>query len=133
MPGAAPGVEPIRVPIVDAIECMVAVLGSDGPSILLCSTVDDDGFVGPGNAFSLEGGFPSADVLLELPRRFGADAMLFGSRATRSIFDPDELDTRLFGYLEHATRKAGIYLVEHVLVRGNTFRLMREASGAEGL
>jgi hypothetical protein len=121
-------IEPIRVSIVDAIECMVAVLGSDGPPILLCSTVDDDGFVGPGNAFSLENGWPSAEVLLELPRRIGATAMLFGSRATRSVFDPDDRDTTLFAYLEETTEAAGIFLVEHVLIRENTFRLMREAS-----
>jgi hypothetical protein len=110
---------------------MVHVLGSGGSPILLCSPVDARGFVGSGDAFSLDAGWPSADVLFEFPRRVSASAVLFGSPATHSVFDPDECDTKLYRYLKSSAASYGIALLEHVLVAGNMFRLMGMASGEE--
>lgn len=122
-----PGDVRLRVPVVDAIECMVHVLGIGSDSILLVSTVDDGGYVGPGDSFSLSSGVPSPDVLFHLHRQVGASSVLFGSRAALSIFDPEQTDVHLTRSLLSAAHFAGIDVVEHVLVSGNSFRLMLES------
>lgn len=119
-----------RIEVADAIDAMVAVLGppSDGnEGILLLSSVDQDGFVGPGEALSLVNGIPTDDQLLRIPRSVGASAVLFGSRATLSVFDPETLDVELTRCLLRAGDRAGIPVVEHVLVDGPRFRLMRDS------
>lgn len=116
----------IRVPVVDAIEAMALAL-RDRPGVLLLSTVMPDGFVGVGESFWLSRGLPSLEVLSELPRRAGAAGVLFGSRATGSVLEPDEFDERLFLYLRDVSRESGLMLVEHVLVSGDMIRLMGEA------
>lgn len=123
--------EPFRSPFSttweDAIEAMVATLGQPGPSVLLCSTLDERGFVGPGDCFSLADSPPSPDVLLHLALKFGAPAIMCGSRATRSVYEPEECDYDLTHWLTAAARSAGLFLFEHVLVDGRTFRLMRHS------
>ena len=119
-----------RIEVADAIDAMVAVLGSpsDGnEGILLLSSIDQDGFVGPGEALSLVNGIPTDDQLFRIPRSVGASAVLYGSPATRSVFDPDPRDVELTKRLLHAGDRTGITIVEHVLVDGPRFRLMCES------
>lgn len=123
----------IRVDICYAIELMVGVLGNSAKRVLLISTVGPDGYVGPGESLSLERQLPSPEVLMELPRRLGASGVLFGSPAVGSVFEPDEADLMLFRRLLQACEDVKIPLIEHVLVKGDTFRLMREAEGLEPL
>lgn len=123
----------IRVDIGYAIELMVGVLGEASERVLLISTIGPDGYVGPGECLSLERQLPSPEVLMEMPRRLGASGALFGSPAVGSVFEPDEADLLLFRHLLEASEQAKIPLVEHVLVKGDTFRLMREAQGLEPL
>jgi hypothetical protein len=123
----------IRVDICDAIELMVQVLGSARERVLLVSSVGTDGYVGPGECLLLDKGLPSPEVLFELARRVGALCLLFGSPATHSVFEPDEQDVALFRHLLHACDVAKIPLVEYVLVKGCSFRLMRETDGLEPL
>lgn len=122
----------IRVPLVDAVEAMTFVL-RDRPQVLLLSTVMPDGYAGVGESFWLGQGLPSREVLFELPRRAGAVGVLFGSRATGSVLDPDEFDERLFHYLMDGSRDSGFTFVEHVLVEDNMIRLMGEAADVSGL
>jgi hypothetical protein len=119
--------------LVDAIELMVAVLSDSREDVLLVSTVDAEGFVGPGDCFSLDKGPPSPEVLFELTRRTKAAGILCGSRATRSVFDPDEADTQLFEHLLSESMIARVLLIEHLLVKEHMVRFMREAAGLEPL
>ena len=122
----------LRVPVEEAIESMVHVLGMRKEALLLCSTLDENAFVGPGNCFSLEKGLPSDEVLFEFPKRIGAHALLIGSRASASVLIPQRSDIDLTRRLIAAGNKAHIPVLEHVLVEGSQFRLMR-ASLEEGL
>lgn len=123
---------PYRITVGDAIECMVATLGRPGPDVLLVSTIDERGFVGPGDCFDLSKTFPSAEVVFQLPLSLGAPIVLCGSRATHSVLEPDERDLELTRWLLAGAEKYGIVLDEHILVHGQTFRVMR-ASAEEGL
>lgn len=119
----------IRVPLVDAIELMVGVLGAGWEPILLASSVDAWGYVGPGDCFSLEDGFPSLEVLSHFVHWTGATGILFGSRATHSVFEPDDVDTALHQHLLTATEAAGATLVDHLLVKDDLVRFMKDPGG----
>lgn len=113
--------------MLDAIDCMVAVLAPRDEPVLLVSTVDDRGLVGPGEALSLNSGLPDDDSLFCVARSVSAHAVLFGSRAARSVFDPEREDVELTAALLQATDREGIEVIEHVLVEGPRFRLMCES------
>ena len=118
---------PYSVTWEEAIESMVATLGPPGPPVLLCSTLDERGFVGPGDCFALDESPPSGDVILHLALKLGAPAILCGTRATRSVFEPEECDYNLTRRLTTIARVGGIVLTEHVLVKGKIFRFMRQS------
>lgn len=126
------GIATLRIPWDQAAAAMVAVLGTEGPPILLVSTLDEDGYVGPGDCFSLAETHPSPEVVTHLATKLRAPAILCGTRATRSVLEPDESDIALTHWLIGAAQHSGCELFEHVLVQGQTFRLMRE-SLADGL
>lgn len=119
----------IRVPLGEAIRLMIAVLGQGSEPILLVSSVDELGDVGPGDCFSLEDGPPSQDLLAHFISWTEAPGVLFGSRATRSVFDPDEFDLHLHQQLLSATEAAGATLVDHLLVKGDIVRVMKKSGG----
>lgn len=123
---------PYRITAGEALECMVVTLGRPGPDVLLVSTIDEQGFVGPGDCFELSNTLPSAEVIFQLPVSLGAPAVLCGSRATHSVLEPDERDLERTRWLLAGAEQYGIVLDEHVLVQQETFRLMRE-SIEEGL
>lgn len=123
---------PYRITVGDAIDCMVATLGRSGPDVLLVSTIDEQGFVGPGDCFDLSKTFPSTEVIFQLPVSLDAPLVLCGSRATRSVLEPDERDLELTRWLLAGAEKYGVVLDEHILVQRQTFRFMRE-SIEEGL
>jgi len=104
---------------------MVAVLGPGDWPVLLCSPIDAEGFVVAGNHFSLDRDLPSDEVLMELPRRKNAIAVLFGSPASGTVIEPDPTDIALTRRLIAAGEKAGIPVDEHILVERNAFRIMR--------
>lgn len=118
---------PYRIRIDDAIECMVATLGEPGPHVLLCSTLDERGFVGPGNCFALDEALPSVDVVFHLALSLGAPAVLCGSRATHSVLEPDERDFELTRWLLAGAAMNSVFLDEHILVQGKMFRAMKES------
>lgn len=122
-----------RVDLVDAIELMVHVLSEQGRPVLLVSTVDHNGFVGPGDCFSLAEGFPSAEVLFELARRTDTFGILCGSRATGSVLEPSAEDDRLYRHLLEGSADTGFPLIDHVLIGNRMFRFMRETDGLEPL
>lgn len=113
----------------EAIQLMIAVLGDGSEPILLASSVDRLGYVGPGDCFSLESGLPSPEVLTHFLEWTGAPGILFGSRASRSVFEPDEADLALHRHLLKATQAAGAMLVDHLLVKGDLVRFMKDSAG----
>ncbi|HWC14116.1 MAG TPA: hypothetical protein VG929_05930 [Actinomycetota bacterium] len=123
---------PSGITILDAIECMVATLGPPGPNVLLCSTVDKDGIVGPGNCFDLRGAPPSYDCVFQLAASLGAPAVLCGSRAAHSLLEPDDADFRLTRWLMDGAVRSNISLAEHIIVKDDMFRVMKK-SLEEGL
>lgn len=127
MPPPEPFHSPYSINWEDAIESMVATLGPPGPPVLLCSTLDERGFVGPGDCFDLDESPPSADVLVHLAVKLGAPAILCGSRATRSVLEPEECDYNLTSWLTTTAKARGLVLFEHILVQGKTFRFMRHS------
>jgi hypothetical protein len=106
---------------------MVDVLGARCQNLLLCSTLDGNRSVGPGDCFSLHDGLPSETALFELPKRLGAAAVLIGTTAVRSVLEPDAADIALTRRLIAAGVATGIPVLEHILVKDNRFRLMRES------
>ena len=106
---------------------MVLTLAPPGPDVLLVSTIDEQGFVGPGDCFALSEPLPSAEVIFQLPVSLGAPMVLCGSRAAHSVLEPDERDLERTRWLLAAAEKYGVVLDEHLLVHGETFRLMRES------
>jgi hypothetical protein len=117
-----------RVPIVDAIECMVQVLSTTPRDVLLYSIVSN-GRVGPGDCHALVGkerALPADSCLFKLVHRYSAPAMLCGSKASGSIFHLDDQDQLLSEGLVAAAQRNGVAIVEHVLVKDGMFRLMSE-------
>jgi hypothetical protein len=115
--------------VVDAIECMVMVLADRGPEILLMSTVDENDFIGPGEAFLLGPGKRprvSAEVMFEYPMRRRAARVLFGTRSSGSIATVHPEDRALAEWLIGQATGRGFGVAEIVFTEGNTFRLMIE-------
>lgn len=116
----------VRVPIIEAVECMVPVLSDAREDLLLYATVVGT-FVGPGDCHLLLGPhrmLPSDEVLFYLARQHGASAMLFGSRATGSIIEVEAKDRQLSERLLAAGARANIEVVDHILVKHGMFRFM---------
>jgi hypothetical protein len=125
----------IRVPIADAIECMVATLSRATADVLLCSTVFG-GYVGPGDCHLLSPRHrspPSDEVLLYLARRTAAECVLFGSRSYGPIDRVHDEDLELTERLLGAGIRNGILIVDHIVVADNMFRFMSEATGGWGI
>lgn len=121
-----------QISVSDAIECMVATLGPPGPDLLLLSTIDDAGHIGPGDCFDLSETLPSPELVFQLAVAIGAPAVLCATRATLSVFDPGEKDLERTRWLIKGASEHGLALDEHILIAGGTFRAMRE-SIEEGL
>lgn len=120
----------IRVPIGDAIECMVSTLSGTMDDVLLCSTVFGP-FVGPGDChtFSAPDRLPPSDeLLLHLPRRMGAKTVLFGSKSSGPIASVHDGDVALTARLLKAARRTGIDILDHVVVSEGMFRFMSEST-----
>lgn len=124
----AGGWQPL-ISVGDAIECMVATLGTPGAEILLMSTVQD-GNVGPGESFALDSqNLPDApaDKVFELAIRLGVKGLLFGSRSHGCEEAINPLDAALTRWLVVEAWRRDLCVVEHVVVHDNMFRLMRES------
>lgn len=121
---------PIRVHVLDAIECMVPTLTEAQGDILLASTVKGQ-YVGPGDCHRLSTpgrSLPSDEVLFYVARRTGARIMLFGSRSVGEIAEVHEPDVDLCARLVRAAERNGIHVIDHIVVRDGMFRFMSEST-----
>lgn len=123
-----------QVDIATANACMGSALGTADTNLLLVSTVFGD-YVGPGDCHSLAGpmrALPSDEVLFNLAREVGAEAILFGSASSGPIEEIHESDVSLYDKLKAAIRRNNLEMVDLILVgSGDLFRLM-SASPLQG-
>jgi hypothetical protein len=115
-----------RVPIVDAIESLVPILSQLPDGVMAATAVFGD-VAGPLEIAIFQGPertLPPDDVLFHLAHESGAGAMLFASPAAGSIVNVAERDIELSKGLLAAGERAGIEIIDHIVVKDGAFRFM---------
>lgn len=124
----------MRIPLqpIDAIDILVPLVGGANDNFIVSVCIDRQNLVGLSECFQWpidapEG--PDIDSLFELPIREGALGAMFVSRTFEPIEVLHENDIEFTRSIVEHGRAVRVAVVEHVLVHGDSFRLMSESIG----
>ena len=118
-----------RAEIDDVIAALVPVVGDIEHHLVFVTCLNEDGSFGDSNCFASENEIKTnlpMEAVFALPLEKEAAAVMVTSRSTGGIEDVHPADIEFTNKLIDYSRKAGIPLAEHVLVKDLEFRLLSE-------
>ncbi|HEU4488028.1 MAG TPA: JAB domain-containing protein [Actinomycetota bacterium] len=121
----------IKVKPEDAIESLVKIIGGVDAEIVFVTCIDDNGDVSDSECFASatepKNSLP-LDELFYLAEQMGAPAVMFTSTSSGPITELHECDVDFTRRLIEGGRERGIIVHDHILVEGDTFRIMSQCT-----
>lgn len=126
LPAPSSGMEPI-----DAIERIAPIVAQAPGEVVFATVVHQDGFIGDSECFvspTQPKTLLPEEQIFYLAKETGAPAVLLTTKSSGPISELHECDVEFTRRLIDYGRSQGIALHEHVLVEGDTFRIMSQCT-----